>query len=90
MRGVGVSVESIRWPLIYVIVVEHVAQHDLIFRQRIRYVNKNRIFSDLFLVNKCAAVLLLFILNFTLEVATGGFPYGGGKCELITKTMTFQ
>lgn len=31
MGGVAVSVESIRWPLIYVIVVEHVAQHDLFF-----------------------------------------------------------
>lgn len=33
MRGVAVSVESIRWPLIYVIVVEHVPKHDLIFFQ---------------------------------------------------------
>lgn len=31
MRGVAVSVESICWPLMYVIVVEHVPQHDLIF-----------------------------------------------------------
>lgn len=30
MRGVGVSVESIRWPLI---VFEHVPQHDLIFQK---------------------------------------------------------
>ena len=30
MRGVAVSVESIRWPLIYVIVVGRVPQHDLI------------------------------------------------------------
>lgn len=32
MKEVAVSVESIRWPLIYVIVVGHVPQHDLIFK----------------------------------------------------------
>lgn len=41
MRGVAVSVESIRWPLIYVIVVEHVPKHDLIFFKQIIYVKKN-------------------------------------------------
>lgn len=38
MRGIAVSVESIRRPLIYA-VVEHVP-HDLIFLNRIRYVKK--------------------------------------------------
>lgn len=33
MRRVAVSVKSIRWPLIYIIVVEYVPQHDLIFLQ---------------------------------------------------------
>lgn len=33
MSGAAVSVESIRRPLIYVIVVEHVPQHDLISLQ---------------------------------------------------------
>lgn len=27
-------------------------------------------------------------MNFSLEVATGGFPYGGRECKLIIKTMT--
>lgn len=31
IRGVAVSVESIRWPLIFATVVRRVPQHDLIF-----------------------------------------------------------
>lgn len=30
-------------------------------------------------------------INFiSLAVAAVGFPYGGGKCELVIKTMTFR
>lgn len=31
MKGVAVSVETIRWPLIYVVVVKRIPQCDLIF-----------------------------------------------------------
>lgn len=91
MRGVAVSVESIRWPLIYVIVVEHVSQHDLnFFKSGLDMQTKIKISPDLFPLNKCAFVLLKQVTDFTLDVATGGFPYGGRKCELITETMAFQ
>lgn len=32
MKGITISVESIRWPLTHVIVEEHVPQDDLIFK----------------------------------------------------------
>lgn len=81
MRLVAVSVENIRWLLIDV-VVHRVPKHDLFlfFQKKGDY--------------KCEQKSNVFafpdIKNVALEVATGGFPYGGAKCKPITKTKTSQ
>lgn len=82
MRLVAVSVESIRWLLIHV--VAHRVPNLTYFHppppKKADYICKQK--SNVFVFPD--------ISNVTLEVATGGFPYGGAKCKPITKTMTSQ